>query len=152
MPQRLDFQQILPAGARALGAVYMLAQHSGLAQTLIDLVYLRASQVNGCAYCIDMHSRDLIKAGVPMEKILLLPVWHEIDGVFDARERAALQWTEAVTRVAESGVPEAAFAQVSSQFDEKSIADLTLAIGLINVYNRLAIAFRRTPESVAAAS
>jgi len=151
MPQRLDFQQVLAAGSRVLGSVYVHVQRSGLPQPLIDLVFLRASQINGCAYCIDMHSHDLIKAGTPLEKVLLLPAWHEVDGVFDTRERAALQWTEAVTRVADSHVPDAAFEQIKSEFDEKEIAELTLAIGLINVYNRLAISFRRPPESTLAA-
>ena len=146
MALRLDFPQLAPAGERALGGVYVYVRHSGIEKPLLDLVYLRASQINGCAYCIDMHSRDLINAGVAPGKIALLPVWHELDGVFDARERAALQWTEAVTGVAQSRVPDEAFEQVKAQFDDKAIADLTLAIGVINVYNRLAISFRRPPE------
>ena len=150
MTQRLDFQNTIAHGMRALGGVYVYVQHAGLDQSLIDLLFLRASQINGCAYCIDMHSRDLMKVGTSLPKVLLLPAWREVDGIYDERERAALQWTEAVTLVADSGVPDAAFAEMKTHFDEKAIADLTLAIGMINVYNRLSVSFRRPPESVQA--
>lgn len=152
MALRLDFSRLAPGGERALGGVYVYLRHSGVDKQLLDLVFLRASQINGCAYCIDMHSRDLLQSGVSQEKITLLPVWHEVDGIFDASERAALQWTEAVTSVAQSRVPDEAFTQLKSQFDDKAIADLTLAIGTINVYNRLAISFRRPPGVALAAA
>jgi alkylhydroperoxidase family enzyme len=93
-----------------------------------------------------MHSRDLMKEGASIDKVLLVPVWREIDGVFDARERAALRWTEAVTRIADTEAPDVGYETLSQHFSDQEIADLTLAIGVINAYNRMSIAFRRQPE------
>src|SRR5687767_15989451 len=107
MTQRLDYQAAAPAGMKALGGVYGYIAQSGLPKTLVDLVYLRVSQINGCAYCIDMHSRDLLKDGVSVEKMVLVPAWREGGTLFDETERAALAWAETVTRVAETGVPDA---------------------------------------------
>jgi AhpD family alkylhydroperoxidase len=114
-------------------------------------VFLRASQINGCAYCIDMHSRDLLKGGVAVEKLMLVSAWREAGDVFTGREKAALQWAEAVTLISESHAPDEAFAAVSAEFQPKEISDLTLAIGVINTYNRLSIGFRRPPGDDAAA-
>jgi AhpD family alkylhydroperoxidase len=150
MTQRLDYQNLSAAGVRAVGGVYMYLVNSGLPKELLDLVYLRASQINGCAYCIDSHARDLQKEGVPVEKIMLLQAWREAGAMFSARERAALQWTEEVTRVSETHASDEAFAAVSAEFQPKEVSDLTLGIGLINLFNRLAIPFRRPPDSVAA--
>src|SRR4051812_26543722 len=94
---------------KALGGVYGHIMQSGLAKTLVDLVYLRVSQINGCAYCIDMHSRDLLKDGVTVEKHVLVPAWRESGALFDETERAALAWAETVTRIAETGVPDAEY-------------------------------------------
>ncbi|SEB25966.1 carboxymuconolactone decarboxylase family protein [Variovorax sp. YR216] len=146
MTQRLDHQSIAPEGMRSLGGVYMYVNKSGLPHELIDLVYLRVSQINGCAYCVAAHSRDLLKAGVPPVKLMMLNAWHEADMVFSARERAALQWAESLTRVSETGAPQADYDAMSEYFTERERVDLTLAVGLINTYNRLAIAFRKTPE------
>jgi AhpD family alkylhydroperoxidase len=146
MTQRLDYQKLSAAGVRAVGGVYMYLINSGLPKELLDLVFLRASQINGCAYCIDTHSRDLQKAGVPARKIMLLSAWHEAGDLFSARERAALRWAEEVTRVSETHASDDAFAAVSAEFQPKEVSDLTLAIGLINLFNRLAISFRRGPE------
>jgi AhpD family alkylhydroperoxidase len=115
------------------------------------MVFLRASQINGCAYCIDMHSRDLMKGGVAVDKVMLVSVWREAGDMFSEREKAALEWTEAVTSIAETHAPDEAFAAVSAQFQPKEISDLTLAIGVINAYNRLSIGFRRLPEGEPAA-
>ena len=120
----------------------------GLAQFAGESVYLRVSQINGCAYCIDMHSRDLIKEGFAIEKLVLVQAWREAGGLFDARERAALAWAETVTRVADTAVPDDEFMAASAVFSEKELADLTIAIGLMNAYNRLAIGFRNTPSAV----
>ena len=147
MPQRILYQDHAGAGMRAVGAVYMYVERSGLPSVLLNLVYLRASQINGCGYCIDAHSADLMKQGMDLHKILLLPVWNEIDGIFDERERAALRWTEAVTRVAETHVPDSDFEIVKGHFSDKELADLTLAIGVINIYNRMSVSFRRQPDS-----
>lgn len=107
MAQRLDYYAATPAGIKALSGVYGHIMHSGLQKALVDLVYLRVSQINGCAYCIDMHSRDLLKQGITVEKLVLVPAWREGGALFDATERAALAWAETVTRVAETGVPDA---------------------------------------------
>jgi len=147
MTQRLDYNAATPAGAKALGGVYNHILHSGLPKTLVDLVYLRVSQINGCAYCIDMHSRDLLKEGVPVEKLVLVPAWREGGALFDTTERAALAWAETVTRVAETGVPDADYDAVAAVFDRTQLADLTIAIGLMNAYNRMAISFRNTPAA-----
>jgi AhpD family alkylhydroperoxidase len=147
MTERLDYQKLSAAGVRAVGGVYMYVVNSGLPKELVDLVFLRASQINGCAYCIDMHSRDLQKAGVAVDKIMLLSAWREAGDLFTNRERAALQWAEEVTRVSETHASDEAFAALSAEFQPKEISDLTLAIGLINLFNRLAIGLRRPPGS-----
>ena len=147
MTQRMDHNAASPAGAKALGGVYRHVVDSGLPKTLVDLVYLRVSQINGCAYCIDMHSRDLLKDGVSVEKLVLVPAWREGGALFDRTERAALAWAETVTKVAETGVPDAEYDAAAAVFDRKQLADLTIAIGLMNAYNRLAISFRSTPAA-----
>lgn len=152
MIQRLDHQALAPEGMRALGGVYQyVVSKSGLPAVLIDLVYLRVSQINGCAYCIGMHSRDLLKADVPVQKLMMLSAWREAAGLFTEQEQAALRWAEAVTLISESGAPDADYLVASAQFKPKELVDLTLAIGVINSYNRLSIAFRKTPEGVPAA-
>lgn len=151
MSERLDYAKISPGGVKAFGSVYGYIVQSGLDEVLVDLVYLRVSQINGCAYCLDMHTRDLIKKGVKIEKLALVQVWQEAGNLFSDRERAALAWAETVTRVAQTGVPDVEFEAASHIFDEKELADLTMAISLMNAYNRLAISFRRTPEAVLAA-
>jgi AhpD family alkylhydroperoxidase len=146
MTQRLDYTAIAPAGIKALGSAHGYIAQSGLPRLLVNLVYLRVSQINGCAYCIDMHSRDLIKEGLAVEKLVLVQAWREAGSLFDTRERAALAWAETVTRVADTAVPDADFA-ASAVFSEKELADLTIAIGLMNAYNRLAIGFRVPPKA-----
>lgn len=150
MSQRLDYNEIAPAGMKALGGVYGYVAQCGLPAELVDLVYLRISQINNCAYCLDMHTRDLLKKGVPIEKLALLQAWPEAGALFDARERAALAWVESVTRVAQTGVPDQDFAAVRAVFDDREVVDLTIAIGLMNAYNRMGISFRSTPEAALA--
>ena len=150
MSERLDYTQAAPGGVKAFGGVYAYVMQSGLDAVLVDLVYLRASQINGCAYCLDMHYRDLSKKGVKLEKLALVQTWREGGALFSEREKAALAWTETVTRVAQTGVPDEDFRAAATVFGEKELADLTMAIGLINAYNRLAISFRRTPEAALA--
>ena len=145
---RLDYNRTAPAGAKALGSVYGYVMQSGLTDELVVLVYLRVSQINNCAYCLDMHTRDLIKNGVKIEKIALVQAWEEGGALFDATERAALAWAETVTRVAETGVPDSAYKAARAVFDEKQLVDLTIAISLMNSYNRMAISFRNTPQAV----
>ena len=147
MSKRLDYNQIAPNGVKALGGVYGYVMQSGLPADLVELVYLRVSQINNCAYCLDMHTRDLIKKGVPVEKLALVQAWAEAGKLFSERERAALAWTETVTRVAETGVPDDAFQAARGIFEEKELVDLTIAISLMNSYNRMAISFRNTPQA-----
>jgi AhpD family alkylhydroperoxidase len=145
--QRLDYNQIAPAGVKALGGVYGYIMQCGLPAVLVDLVYLRVSQINNCAYCLDMHTRDLIKKGEKIEKLALVQASAEAGNVFDERERAALAWVETVTRVAQTAVPDEAYQAARAVFNEKELIDLTIAIGLMNAYNRMAISFRNTPQA-----
>ena len=151
MTQRMDYNAAAPAGMKALGSVYGYMLQSGLPKSLIDLIYLRVSQINGCAYCIDMHSRDLLKDGIAIEKLVLVPGWREGGALFDKFERAALAWAETVTRVAETGVPDDAYEAAAAVFDQKQLADLTIGVGLMNAYNRMAISFRATPAAALSA-
>ncbi|HEX2825990.1 MAG TPA: carboxymuconolactone decarboxylase family protein [Burkholderiales bacterium] len=148
MSRRLDYNRIAPAGIKALGGVYGYVTQSSLSPVLVDLTYLRVSQINNCAYCLDMHTRDLLKKGVKVEKLALVQAWREAGELFDERERAALAWAESVTMVAETGVPDAAYAAARAVFDERELVDLTIAVGLMNTYNRMAISFRNTPQAV----
>jgi AhpD family alkylhydroperoxidase len=145
--KRLDYTQIAPAGVKALGGVYGYVMQSGLLAALVDLVYLRVSQINNCAYCLDMHTRDLLKKGQKVEKLALVQAWAEAGNLFDERERAALAWAETVTRVAETGVPDEAYKAARTVFEERELVDLTIAIGLMNAYNRMAISFRNPPQA-----
>jgi AhpD family alkylhydroperoxidase len=147
MTQRLDYNAASPAGVKALG-VYGHVMQSGLPKALVDLVCLRVSRINGCAYCIEMHSRDLVKEGMTVDKLVLVPVWREGGALFDNTERAALAWAETVTRVAETGVPDTEYKATATVFDRKQLTDLTIAIGLINAYNRMSISFPTPPAAV----
>ena len=147
MSQPLDYDQIAPAGVKAIGGIYGYVMQFDLPAVLVDLVYLRVSQINNCAYCLDMHMRDLLKSGAKIEKLALLQAWEEAGNLFDARERAALAWAETVTRVADTGVPDQAYEAARGVFEERELVDLTIAIGLMNTYNRMAISFRKTPQA-----
>lgn len=147
MSKRLNYSEIAPDGVKALGGVYGYVMQSGLSPVLVDLVYLRVSQINNCAYCLDMHTRDLIKKGVSVEKLALVQAWREGGDLFDLRERAALAWAESVTLVAQTGVPDSAYEGARTVFDERELVDLTIAIALMNTYNRMAISFRNTPQA-----
>jgi AhpD family alkylhydroperoxidase len=150
MSNRIDYAKASPEGYKAFGGVYVTLQKSGLSQELIDLVYLRVSQINGCAYCIDMHTRDLLKRGVTVGKLVLVPVWRDAGEVFSARERIALAWAETVTLVAQTHVPDADYEAAAGEFSDKELADLTYAIGLMNAFNRLGITFRTPPAAAKA--
>jgi AhpD family alkylhydroperoxidase len=147
MSKRLDYNQIAPAGVKALGGVYGYVMQSSLSPALVELIYLRISQINNCAYCLDMHTRDLLKKGLKIEKLALVQAWREAGDLFDARERAALAWAETVTRVAETNVPDEAYQAARAVFGERELVDLTIAISLMNAYNRMAISFRNTPQA-----
>lgn len=147
MSKRLDYNQIAPNGAKALGGVYGYVMQSGLPAELVELVYLRVSQINNCAFCLDMHTRDLAKKGVPVEKLALVQAWEEGGPLFSETERAALAWAETVTRVAQTNVPDEAYQAARAAFGEKELVDLTIAISLMNAFNRMAISFRNTPQA-----
>ena len=147
MSARLDYTQVAPAGIKALGGVYGYVAQSSLPPALVELVNLRISQINNCAYCLDMHTRDLLKRGQKTEKLALVQAWAEAGALFDERERAALAWAETVTRVAETHVPDEAYQAARAVFSERELVDLTIAISLMNAYNRMAISFRSTPQA-----
>jgi AhpD family alkylhydroperoxidase len=151
MTNRIDYTKASPDGYKAFGAVYVTLQKSDLPKELVNLVYLRISQINGCAFCIDMHTRDLIKDGLDLEKLVLVPVWQDAGKLFSARERAALAWAETVTCVSQTGVPDDAYQAAAAEFNDKELADLTYAIGLMNAFNRFGVSFRSTPAAVAKA-
>lgn len=148
MSNRIDYAKASPEGYKAFGGVYLAVQKCGLPKQLIDLVYLRVSQINGCAYCIDMHSRDLLESGLALEKHVLVPVWRDAGELFSPRERGALAWAETVTRLTETGVPDSDYEAASAEFNAKELVDLTYAIGLMNAFNRLGITFRSTPAAI----
>ncbi|MCO5053580.1 MAG: carboxymuconolactone decarboxylase family protein [Verrucomicrobiae bacterium] len=144
MQPRLIYGEVAPDGQKAMLGLELYARRSGLEHSLLELVKTRASQINGCGFCLDMHTKDARAAGETEQRLYTLSVWHETP-FFTERERAALAWTEAVTRVAESQVPDSVYEQARKQFSEKELVDLTLAIIAINGWNRLAISFRSVP-------
>lgn len=144
---RINFTEIAPAGMKALGGVYSYIAQSGLSQELIELIFLRVSEVNGCAYCIDMHTKALHKEGLLWDKIVLTRVWREAGNWFNSREKAALAWAESLTLISQTLAPDEVYAMVKTEFTEKEITDMTIAIGLMNAYNRLAISHRKLPDS-----
>ena len=138
---RLNPYQAAPEAMNAMLALETYVQQCGLEPALIDLVKTRASQINGCAYCIYMHTREARNRGESEERLYLLDAWHE-SSLYTDRERAALAWTDAVTRVADTHVPDAVYETVREQFAEDELVKLTLLVSTINAWNRLAISFR----------
>jgi AhpD family alkylhydroperoxidase len=142
--QRFDYLKVAPGVFHAMLGLEHYLHESGLEESLLHLIKLRVSQMNGCAYCIDMHWKDLKAAGEQDQRLYELNAWEE-SPFYSERERAALAWAEAVTRVAETHVPDELYERVRKQFSEKEIADLTLDVVAINGWNRLLIAARTTP-------
>ena len=140
--QRLDYYAAAPAQAKALGALHSAVMQSSLPDELIELVFLRVSQINGCAYCIALHTRALAKAGVAHEKMALTAAWREAGDAFDARERAAFAFADSLTRIEATGAPDEDYALVEQQFSDQERAELGIAIATMNAFNRLAIGFR----------
>jgi AhpD family alkylhydroperoxidase len=138
---RLNAYTTAPAGMKALRDVEAYLHQSGLDAKLIELVKMRASQINGCAYCLAMHSKELRRLGESEQRIYLLDAWEE-SPLYTPRERAALAWTDALTRIADSHAPDAVYEEVRTQFADKDLVDLTTLIGMINLWNRLAISLR----------
>ena len=144
MDTRIDPRKAAPEVYRAMLALETAVKATGLESNLLDLVKLRASQINGCAYCIDMHSKDLRAEGESEERLYLLSAWREAPFYSD-QERAALAWTEAVTLVADEHVPDDVYEEARQHFTDGELAKLTLAIVAINAWNRFGIAFRAAP-------
>ena len=144
MKQRLNYFEVDPKLMHAMFALGAPVAQSGLETSLIDLINFRVSQLNGCAYCLDMHSKDLRAAGETEQRLYLLEAWRE-SPFYSERERAALAWAEAVTLLTNKDVPDDVYEQARSQFNEHELAMLTLAVVAINSWNRLNIAFRTTP-------
>jgi len=140
----MDYKQSAPSGYKAMSALEQYVRSCGLESSLLEVIKIRASQINGCAFCLDMHTKDARAAGEAEQRLYTLSAWRETP-FFTERERAALAWTEAVTRVAATHVPDEIYEAVRQHFTEKELVDLTLAIVAINGWNRLAIAFRTVP-------
>jgi AhpD family alkylhydroperoxidase len=138
---RLSFKDANPAALRALLALEGYVRKTGLEHGLLDLVCLRVSQINGCAYCVDMHGKDLLAAGEKPERLAMLCVWREAPS-FTARERAALAYAEAVTTLGREGVSDAVYEAAHKEFGDAALVDLTLAVATINAWNRLNVAFQ----------
>jgi AhpD family alkylhydroperoxidase len=146
MKARLDPRKAAPEALEAMSSLHSYVRNCGLDYKLLELVKLRASQINGCAWCMDMHSKELRAAGEDEQRLHLLSAWRECP-FYNERERAALAWTEAVTLLGEGGVPDQVFEFSRSQFSEQELVKLTLAIVGINGANRINIAFRTVPGS-----
>ncbi|HEV2698962.1 MAG TPA: carboxymuconolactone decarboxylase family protein [Terriglobales bacterium] len=144
MQPRIDAAKVAPGAFHAMLGLETYLHQSGLEIPLLHLIKLRASQINGCAYCIDMHWKDARSVGESEQRLYGLDAWRE-SPYYTARERAAFAWTEAVTRVADTHVPDDVYEDVRQHFSEKEVADLTLAVAAINAWNRLAIALRAEP-------
>jgi AhpD family alkylhydroperoxidase len=138
--QRLNLQ-IFPDAYAALSGVERYLQKCGLEKPLMELVKLRASQINGCAFCVDMHTRDARKGGETEQRLYLVSAWHE-SPLFTDRERAALAWTECLTRLPTDGAPDNVYTALQAQFSPVEIANLTTLVGMINLWNRIGVGFR----------
>ena len=149
MQPRMNFYKASPDAMKAVMGLETFVQKSGLEASLIDLVKTRASQINGCAYCVHMHTKEARQRGESEERLYLLSAWHE-SPLYTARERAALEWTEAVTLVADSRVPDDVYEEARRHFSETELVNLTVAVAAINAWNRLAISFRAVHPTAAA--
>jgi len=150
MKARFEYVKAAPGGYQALLGLEKYLHGCALEPVLLHLVRLRASQINACAFCLDMHSKDLRAAGEDEQRLYTLEAWRECPW-YSERERAALAWTEALTLIADTHAPDDVYEQVRAQFDEKELSDLTLAIAAINAWNRLSIAARTVPGMYKAA-
>lgn len=144
MTTRLDYWTLAPTATAALRDASFATHTAGLPAALLHLVSLRASQINGCAYCVDLHYRDALKAGVDPRRINAVAAWRETL-FFDERERAALAWTESLTRLSERGALDAPYEEVAARFSNEELAHLTFAIAIINAWNRMGVGFGVQP-------
>jgi AhpD family alkylhydroperoxidase len=141
---RMDFRKASPQSAKAISDLHVFVRKCGLEHALLELVKLRASQINGCGHCIDMHTKELRADGESEQRLYLLSVWRE-SPFYSDRERAALAWTEAVTLISETHAPDDVYDAVGAQFSEAETVNLTMLIATINAWNRLCISFRAIP-------
>ncbi len=146
MKERLNYAKVAPDALKAMLEIEKYVAASALDHPLYELVKTRASQINGCAYCLDMHTKDARKAGETEQRLYALSAWRETP-FFTERERAALEWTEVLTVISENDLPDSLYDSVRKHFDEKEMVALTMAIVAINGWNRLAIGFRTVPGS-----
>jgi AhpD family alkylhydroperoxidase len=144
MSARIEYQVVAPDSTKGLDELARFVRSGSLPSTLIELVMIRASQINGCAYCLDVHYRRARRAGVPQPQLDTLSAW-TVSPVFSERERAALAWTESLTLMFRDHVPDSAWEGVKAQFSEREVVDLSIAIVEINAWNRLMTAFRTPP-------
>lgn len=145
MEQRLNFYKASPNAMNALVALEVALGKRSLDANLVNLVKLRASQINGCAYCIDLHTRDLRKGGIDERRLYATSVWRETP-FFSLRERGSLAWTESLTRLPDTHAPDAEYEALREQFTDSEIVDLTVVIGTINIWNRIGVGFRMSPK------
>ena len=146
MQPRIEYAKAAPGAVKAMLDLEKYVRQSGIETPLLELVRLRASQINGCAYCLDMHTKDARAEGETEQRLYTLSAWRETP-FFSERERAALEWTEAVTEIGKDHVPDEVFERARRHFSDRELTDLTLAVVAINAWNRLAIAFRAVPGS-----
>ena len=144
MSKRIDYTRFSNV-LKPLFAMGTQLRHSGIEQPLIELVLLRVSQINGCAYCIDMHTKDARAGGETEQRLYMVQVWREAASMYSERERAALAWAEAVTRISEHGVPEDVYEQATKAFSDEELVNLNMAVAMINSWNRFAITFHSEP-------
>ena len=138
---RIDYYKAAPGGVKALHTLEQYLRASELEPALVELVKLRASLINGCAYCVDMHTKDALAKGETQQRLFAVPVWRDTP-FFSPRERAALAWAEAVTEIGHAGVSDALYEEARAHFTEKELVDVTFAVIAINAWNRLAVTFR----------
>ena len=146
MEQRLDYTKVAPGALRAMYGLERYVRESGLEASLLHLVKMRASQINGCAFCLDRHSHDARTSGETEQRIYLLDGWREAP-LYSERERAALAWTEHLTRVATDGAPASAYNALQQHFSDREIADLTVLVGMINLWTRVGVGFAMQPRA-----
>ena len=142
MQERLDYIKIAPDALKAMRGLETYVRSSGLDRTLLELIKTRASQINGCAYCVDAHSHDLLTLGESAQRLAMVAVFDEGELVFSEQERAALAWAEACTRLSQGHVSDAVFERVKRHFDDRQLAELTVAIATINAWNRIGASLR----------
>jgi AhpD family alkylhydroperoxidase len=138
MSRRINFHELAPGAIKALLGIDQFVRSSGLEHSVYELVKIRASYQNGCAYCVDMHTKDARAAGETEQRLLGIPIWHETP-YYTPRERAALSWTEAVTKLGEHGVPDSVYSEVREHFSEQEMIALTMAVISINAWNRIVV-------------